>query len=326
MLNAAIVGLGRWGQNLVDSVAGKSDRIRFTRAVARTPAKVAAYCQEKGIALSADYAEALADRSVGAIVLATPHTQHSEQILAAAKAGKHVFVEKPFTLSESSARAALDACKAAGLAVGIGMNRRFYPALAEMKRMIEAGELGTILHAEANVSANLAAAANTWRANRTESPGGGMTSLGIHGFDALVMLLGPIRIIDCRSARRVMPFDVDDVTAMLMTFESGVSAYLACIAATAHVFSLRVFGSKGWAHMPNYDTLVKATAAGWGPAGIETKNFPSTPTIKLELEAFADAAEGRAPFPIPPAEILHVVAAFDAMLSSAKRGSPCSVG
>jgi len=87
VVRAAIVGLGRWGQNLVACAQGKTDRIRFTAGVARTPGKARAFAESHGIALVADYHAALADPEIDAIVLATPHTQHAEQIIAAARAG-----------------------------------------------------------------------------------------------------------------------------------------------------------------------------------------------------------------------------------------------
>jgi predicted dehydrogenase len=332
MIDAALVGAGRWGQSLVESVQGKSDRIRFVRAVARTPAKVEAWAKEKGLTLGADYEAALKDPAVKAVVLATPHTQHAEQIAAAARAGKHVFVEKPFTLDRASARAAMEECETAKIAVGIGFNRRFMPAFRELKRMIDAGELGTLLHVEGNASGNLASLPpENWRANRKESPGGGMTSLAIHLMDAMIWMLGPIRIIDAKSIKRVAPIDMDDTTSMLITFVSGATGYLGTVAATPFFMNFRVFGSKGWAQLVDNNTLVKAVA---GPPAPGTNPYASKPetvtldsqaSLKDELEAFADAAEGKAPFPISREEILHGVSAFQSMLDSVRRGSPCSV-
>ncbi len=321
MIDAAIVGVGRWGRNLVDSVQGQSDAIRFTRAVAHTPAKAADYCKEKGMALGGDYAEALADPAVKAVVLTTPHTQHAAQIAEAAKAGKHVFVEKPLTLTGASAAKAVADCAAANVTLGVGLNRRFYPATREIKRMIDAGELGTLLHVEGNFSANLAGAANTWRASRKECPAGGMTSLGIHALDAMIMFGGRIRILDAKSRRQALPYDVDDVTTMLLTFENGMSGYLATLQSTAHLFYVRVFGTKGWVLMDGYDRLVKQM----GQGAPETVDYPSTPTLKLELEAFAAACEGRAPYPITTDEMVHGIAALEAISASAARGSPCQV-
>src|SRR5271165_6249599 len=103
MIDAAIVGLGRWGQTLVESVQGKSDRLRFTRAVVRSPEPHRRFAEASGLALTSDFAKVLDDPSVTAVVLATPHSLHCGQIIAAASAGKHVFCEKPLTLTKAEA-------------------------------------------------------------------------------------------------------------------------------------------------------------------------------------------------------------------------------
>src|SRR3979409_1783361 len=98
MVRAAIVGLGRWGRSLVASVQGKSDDIRFVAAHTRTRATAEGFCRDQGIPLVDSYEQILADVDVDAVVLATPHTLHERQILAATVAGKHIHVEKPITL------------------------------------------------------------------------------------------------------------------------------------------------------------------------------------------------------------------------------------
>src|SRR5215475_15525940 len=99
MIGAAIVGLGRWGRTLVESVQHKSDRLRFTHAVGRDPDRHRDFAERHGLALAGDLATVLADPGIDAVVLATPHSLHGEQIIASAAAGKHVFCEKPLTLT-----------------------------------------------------------------------------------------------------------------------------------------------------------------------------------------------------------------------------------
>src|SRR5512132_2886163 len=103
MINAAIVGLGRWGQNLVNSVQGKSDKIRFVAGVLRHPENAREYAERQSIRLHKNLKDVLTDPDIDAIVLATPHTVHGEQVLAAVNAGKPVFTEKPFTLISAEA-------------------------------------------------------------------------------------------------------------------------------------------------------------------------------------------------------------------------------
>ena len=144
MLNAAIVGLGVWGRQLVEAVLEdgrpKSEQFRFTRAVTRTPDKAADFADRQGLPVTDDYVSVLDDPEIQAVVLATPHSQHLGQIEAAAAAGKHVFVEKPLTLDALSATKTVAACESADVVLALGHNWRFLPALRALKDMVVAGE------------------------------------------------------------------------------------------------------------------------------------------------------------------------------------------
>jgi predicted dehydrogenase len=170
MLRAAICGTGRWGSRLVESVQDSS-KIRFTTALTRDPGKQQDFAAKHGVKLTSSYAELLADKDIDALVLAMPHSQHHQQIVDAAKAGKHLFVEKPFTLTPDTAADAIKACQAAGITVGMGFNRRYAPALVEMRKKIQAGEIGTVQHVEGQFSgpSGYQLKPGAWRANRTES-------------------------------------------------------------------------------------------------------------------------------------------------------------
>ena len=321
MIDAAIVGLGRWGQTLVESLDGGSDAIRFTRAVTRTPSKVEDYARARGLALGADYHSALTDPGIDAVVLATPHSQHCGQIVAAAAAGKHVFCEKPLTLQAADAKAAIDAAAAAGVTLAIGHNRRFAPNFLALQEILGEGRLGTILHVEGNFSADLRRAAETWRADAAESPAGGMTSLGIHVVDAFIGLAGPMTAVRTNSKRIALPFGVDDATSVLIDFAGGCTGYLGTVAATAHLYQIRAIGTGGWAQIHALDRL----EADFVDGGREDRrwdgyDYPGYRTIRDCLEAFAAAASGGAPFPIPPGEIGHAVGVLEAIVRSAETG------
>ena len=111
MIRAAIVGMGTWGQNLVSSVQGRSEVIRFVAGTTRTLAKAEGFASQQGIRLVESYGALLADPSIDAVVLATPHSLHAEQIAAAAASGKHVFCEKPLGLTRASCEQAVAACE-----------------------------------------------------------------------------------------------------------------------------------------------------------------------------------------------------------------------
>ena len=314
MMNAAVVGLGRWGQRLVDSVA-KSDAIRFTQAAVRSRSEaISVFCSKHRLELR-DFDSVLADPNVQAVALATPHTQHADQVMRAAGAGKHVFVEKPFTLDAASARAAAQACKRAGVVLALGHNRRFLPAVQEMKRSI--ASLGEILHAEGAFSGNfgLAYKPGIWRATQEESPAGGMTAMGIHILDAFIHLVGPVASVRCESHRKVLKVEMDDTTSAFLRFQNGATGYLSTLTATGRMVRVQVFGTQGWMHLLDHHVLERADIDGH----VTRKEFPVVDAERLELEAFAQAVEKKAPYPVTPEEAVHGVAVMEAAIQSAAR-------
>src|SRR5262245_58784941 len=125
MIRAAVVGLGRWGRSLVASVQGKSAELRFVRAHTRARASAEDFCRQHDVPLVDSYQQILADPDVDAVVLATPHSLHASQIIAAAAAGKHIHVEKPIALDRASADLAVEAARKAGVVLAVGYCRRF---------------------------------------------------------------------------------------------------------------------------------------------------------------------------------------------------------
>src|SRR5204862_1372904 len=134
MIRAAIVGIGRWGGTLVAAVQGQSTAFRFTAGHTRTRARAESFCAEHGIALKDSLDAILADPEIDAVIFATPHSEHGSQVERAAAAGKHVFMEKPFTLDRASAARAIDAVVRAGVVLGVAYPRRFHPAMRELRR------------------------------------------------------------------------------------------------------------------------------------------------------------------------------------------------
>jgi len=319
MLNTAIIGLGRWGQRLVDSVqdAGnpKGDLIHFTRAVTRTPAKAVDFADRHGMPIGSDYAAVLADPDIAAVALATPHTQHADQIAEAAAAGKHVFVEKPFTLTAESAKRAAAACERAEVVLALGHNRRFFPSMIALKDMIESGGLGQVLHLEGQFSSSfgLDLTPKIWRAEGAESPAGGMTSLGIHCIDAFIHLNGPISRVQAYSLRQVLTVESNDTTAMMLRFENGTTGLLGTLTVTARLFRLQVFGTKGWVRIDEDGTMTVCDIDGQP----EIREFEKFDTCRSELEAFAAAVAGDEPYLLPTDQAIHGIAVLEAIVESA---------
>src|SRR5437016_6861082 len=191
-VRAAIIGMGTWGQNLVASVQGRSELIRFIAGATRTPARAEEFGRRHGIPVQASFDAVLADPSIDAVVLATPHSMHTEQIIAAARAGKHVFTEKPLGLTAEQSAAAVRTCAEHKVTLGVGYNWRFQPALQEIGRMLADGRLGKLLHIEGNFCGPSVHrfGRDHWRQDRGEGPAGGMTGRGVHMVDAMLYLAG----------------------------------------------------------------------------------------------------------------------------------------
>jgi len=330
MIRAAIVGIGTWGRNLVAAVEG-SELIRFVAGATRTPATAELFCKQHGIRLMESYEEVLAHGEIDAVVLATPHSMHCEQIVAAAKAGRHVFVEKPLGVDLRSAEEAVAACAQHKVTLAVGYNWRFQPALGEAKRMLEDGRLGKLLHIEGNFCGPSAYrfAREHWRHDRDEAPAGGMTGRGVHVVDAMLYLAGShIGSVTAQSDRRVHDYGADDTTSMLFRFSSGATAYLGTVIATAESWRLQVFGSSGWIEVGDVGHLHTTLLDPRDPLRRqppEVLSFPKTSTERAELEHFAKAAMARRPVAVPGGDEVHNVAVLEAIVRSARDGSKVSL-
>jgi predicted dehydrogenase len=331
-VRAAIIGLGRWGRSLVNAAHGKTDAIKFTAAYTRTRASAEEFCRERGIPMLARFEDALASPEIDAVVLATPHSQHAEQVIAAAVAGKHVHVQKPLTLDRPSAEAAVTAAKRSGVLLAVGFNRRFHPSIIETRKRIADGRIGEVMSIVARHTTSTAQfiPGDNWRAQPDEAPGGAITAVGVHSIDHMIEFAGRVRDVLCTTGRYV-PGPSDDTTSAVLRFESGATGLLFCSVATATDFSLTLYGSKGLAEIsrPNlqrFRYVPISTVAPTGPVTappdevIETPDFDQLDTLNAELVHFARCIETKAPYPIAIDQILHGMEVFDALVRSSKSG------
>jgi len=323
LLRAAICGAGNWGARLIESVQGVSSKIRFTTAVTRDPAAKKPLAERFGLALTTSFAEVLADDAIDGVVLATPHSAHADEIAAAALAGKHVFVEKPFTLTAESAERAIEACRKAGVTLAVGFNRRYMPSYVDMKRRIAAGEIGRLRHLEADFSGppSYQTEAGNWRSNRIESPGGSMTARGVHILDALVHLAGLATEVQAVSERLQHDIDVDDTTACLLRFAGGATGMLSTLHAATRFYRIHAFGSKGALEIRGDTELELADLEG----KVQRFTFAAIDKERAELEDFADAAAKGVKFVVSPEEIVNVVAGTEAVVESAASGRAIAI-
>jgi predicted dehydrogenase len=330
MIRAAIVGLGRWGRSLVSSVAGNSDDLKFVVACARTRASAEDFCRDKHIPFADSYEQILRDPDIDAVVLATPHSQHQAQALAAAAARKHIFVEKPITLDLASAHVVVDAARMAGVVLAVGLARRFHPSLAAVRDRLQGGRLGKVMAMVAQHTTSTAqfVALDNWRAAPEEAPGGALTAVGVHALDHMIEFSGRVRDVRCVTARNY-PGRSDDTTTIMLRFLSGATGLIFCSVATATNFEFTLYGSNGLAEIsrPDMSRLRFAPMSTAAPTG----RVPAPPdeifehsgfdTLRAELTAFAQAIRGGESYPVPLEDVLHGMEVFDALVYSAKTGA-----
>ena len=325
-VGVALVGMGWWGKKMLNVLAAAPSDIRVVRAVEPNLETARALCAEKGVALTADYADALSDPDVEAVVLATPHALHGAQIEAAVAAGKHMFCEKPLALTKAGAEKAVRLCRDAGLVLGMGHERRWEPPVAELLARADAGDLGRIHQIEANFSHDkfLALDRDNWRLKADQAPAGGMTATGIHLLDLSVRLLGPAQSVWCVCEQLSSDLPQGDTVATYVKFRGGGTSYVSASLANPFVSRFAVFGSKGWidirdkAHVEAPDGWVVTSAKVGGP--ITTAQVPAAEPVKDNLVSFARAVRGVERYRITAEHLVNNIALLEAVFASARSG------
>src|SRR4051812_38479835 len=323
-LNIAVIGLGWWGRIIVP-LAKTSSRLRVVRVADPAPA-AADFAQSQNLPLSTDLDAALRDPNVQGVVLCTPHTQHTDQIVRAASAKKHVFCEKPLAMSRADVLKSVGACNANGVKLAVGHEKRFEPPIQEAMRLVKSGELGTPLQVEANFVQDkfLSLPADNWRLSNKEAPAGPMTATGIHLLDLSVGVFGPAERVFASVRQLGSQLVNGDTLGILVNFKSGGNALLSAILATPFDGRFAVYCNKGWVEVR--DMAHPEAPQGWTLTAHRrggektTREFPPAKAVLANLEAFAEAATGSTPYPVPLSEMIANVSALEAIFRSAASG------
>ena len=322
-LNVAVIGLGWWGRIIVPLIK-TSAKLRVVRVADPAPA-APGFAAEQHVAL-ASFEDIVRDPAVQGVVLCTPHTQHTEQIVRAANAGKHVFCEKPLALSRTDVLKSVAACNANHVKLAVGHEKRFEPPIQELMRMVKGGELGTPLQVEANFLQDkfLSLPPDNWRLSAKEAPAGPMTATGIHLLDLSVGVFGAAERVFASVRQLGSQLVNGDTLGILVNFKSGGNALLGAVLATPFDGRFAVYGSKGWAEVR--DKAHPESPQGWTLTlqlrGREkqVREFAPAKAVLANLEAFAEAASGGAAYPVPQSEMIANVSALEAIFRSAQSG------
>jgi predicted dehydrogenase len=323
-VKVAMIGLGWWGRKMTAVLKTAADDIEIVCAAEPDPAG-AEFAAANGLKHYASDRDAMRQPGVEAVILATPHSLHAEQIERAAAAGLHIFCEKPLALTREGAEAAVKACKAKSLVLGMGHERRWEPPVAEMLAAARSGRLGRLLQIEANFSHDkfLALAAGNWRLDAAEAPAGGMTATGIHLTDLSTALLGPARDVRVSCENLGSDFPQGDTMSAHIRFKSGGTAYVSATLVTPFVSRFAVFGTKGWIDIR--DKAHVEAPAGWvvtsatNGSAISVAEVPPAEPVRDNLVAFAHAIRGVAPYPITGDDLVNNISILEAIIASATK-------
>ncbi len=330
MFNVAVVGMGWWGKIIVPLLK-TSKKISVSTVVEINAAGIADFAKQHGVKVVTSLDEVLKDHAIQGVVLCTPHTQHTEQIIAVANAGKHVFCEKPLSMTRADVLRAIKAVNDNKVALAVGHERRCEPPIIDLMKVVKSGEIGVPLQIEANFSQDkfLTLDPANWRLSGKEAPAGPMTATGIHLLDLSVGVFGEAGRVFASVKQLGSQLVNGDTLAILVSFKNGGHSLISAILATPFEGRFAVYGSKGWVEVRDKTHPEKPT--GWTFTKVvrdrerETREYPPAPNVLANLEAFADAAEGRAPYPVPQSQMIANISALEAIFKSASSGQIVNV-
>ncbi len=329
-----IVGLGRWARVLARA-AQRSQKLKIVAGYTRSPEKRDAFAKEFGIPALGDFRQMLADPEIQGVILTVPNGQHFPVAEQAARAGKHVYTEKPIahTLEDGVRICELETRH--GIQLVVGHSARLLAGTRLMKAAIERGELGRLACIEANFSNERALELNpqNWRWYRAQCPGGPLSQLAIHQFDSLQCLGGDIvEVMSTASKLSPAGAEVDDQSMTLVKFADGKLGYVGSCWTSPGIYSIRAFGQKGLMHYEvdfgSWDTpdrLHESSALymqrgknGYGKR--EALKLPQSNMFVDELESFAEAIVTGKRSELTAENGLAAAAVVNAALLSIERG------
>jgi len=290
-LRVACIGMGWWSDVLADAVQ-RSKKLKIVACYTRSEDKRRAFAAKYGCAAAPNYQVVLQDRTIEAIINTTPNSAHLETTMAAALAGKHVFLDKPIANSVSEGRVITEFCKKKGVVLALGYQRRRESHFRWIRSQIDAGVFGKLVNAEANISRDRLGKIdlNSWRYTAAGMPGGVMLQIGIHYTDVLEYLLGPVKAVSGRFAQLVLPGDNPDVASLVLEHESGALSTLnASYASASEYYLMNVYGKEASAY---YDMHQGLRILKRGDNSASPVPCPKNDTFVEELEEFAGAVRG----------------------------------
>jgi predicted dehydrogenase len=317
-LRVASIGLGWWGGTL--ATKAKEAGLELVSCFARTEETRDEFAAAHGSRPVEAIDDVFSDDEVEAVLIATPHSTHADLVVEASEAGKHVFVDKPFTLTVAEAKRAIEAAEAAGVILQVGHNRRRQPATRRIREMIDSGDLGMVHYAEANLSYPKGLNPRTgWRGTPEESPAGGMTGLGVHMADNLNYLLGKPARVAAFSKKIIGVGNLDDATTATLEYHDGPLAFLGTSMVIPDIARTAVWGTEGAAW--NENDGARFFTQETGSKEWQEHEIDQLDTVRDELEELATNVRNGTQPETGGREALEATVILEGIVESATTGS-----
>jgi UDP-N-acetyl-2-amino-2-deoxyglucuronate dehydrogenase len=327
----ASVGLGRWARVLARGVK-RGEVIELVSCFSRDEGRRRDFQEEFGVERSAaSYEELLADDAVEGLIVTTPNDTHKDVIVRALEAGKAVYTDKPIAHTLEDAMAINAVVRSTGRVFAVGHSARRLAGHRVIKRWYDEGRLGNISLAESNFSNERGLELNerTWRFYASKSPGGALIQLGVHHFDNLQYLLGPVKSVNANVKKLYTRSEVPDATMVICEFQGGELGYLGSGWASPGVYSMNVLGTKAnlfydvdfthWDESHLADKFSTLRSQFYGESERQTVQLPGSDMFREQLDEFALAIRGEATVEVGATEAIRALAVVRAALESSKR-------
>jgi len=292
-LGWGIIGPGRIADSAMAPAINALPESRLVAVVSRDRSRAEAFAKKHNAEYAyTDYAEMLRNPEVGAVLITTPNALHPEQAIAAARAGKHVLSDKPLAISTAEAERVVEECRRAGVRLGLNFQTRHQACFEETKRLIDAGEIGSVLVVQVEVSAGANPLRN-WRTDPALAGLGSVNNIAVHAYDLLRYLLS------------------SEVTGVMAMFDTGRTGQLETLAMTLLRFANGTMAYvNGNQKTPHYQADIDI----YGTGGRIVGDHLTRPGLDGELRVLTERGETVTPYSNKDA-YLRVVAAFnDAVL------------
>lgn len=253
-----IVGAGMVARTHARAITAAGARLV---AVCRSSAALAAEsAREHGVPCEVGLDALLRRPDVEIVAICTPSGLHAEQAIAAARAGKHVLVEKPLALTVADADAMITACREAGVRLGVSFQRRTVPAVQALREAVAAGALGRLTLGTVSVPYFRGQDyydSAAWRGTWALDGGGALMNQGIHLVDLLLWLMGDVEEVQARFTTAAHTIEVEDCVTASLRFRNGALGTLLATTAAAPGFPHRVeiYGAEGGVQIEGEDVV-----------------------------------------------------------------------